>query len=81
MSLPVITDYIDSYLGKKGGLYVSDTSAHTGIFTGILVITDASVTAVGNITGLTTAAVKQNTYIPGVFTSVTLGSGTCILFK
>jgi hypothetical protein len=81
MSIPVITNLLDSYLGQKGGLYVSDTSEHTGNFTGILILTDASITAVGTVTGLTTAAVKQNVYIPGKFTSVTLASGTCILFN
>ena len=74
-----------SSLGLDGGQIISDTSETTPdagyVFTAIQVITDASITAVGNVTGLSTLSVTANNIIYGTFTSITLASGSVIAYQ
>lgn len=66
-------------MGKNGGVVIADTNAHTGTFTAILVVSEAVVTAVGDIT-ITALTVPAGIVIPGEFTSITLASGSIIAY-
>lgn len=73
-----------SSLGQNGGKYITGTGATTPdsgyFFTAIQVITDCSITAVGNITGITAASISAGTIIYGNYTSITLASGSVIAY-
>ena len=68
-----------------GAEYISDTSAHTGRFGEIVALEDsviASLTAqdwTGN--ALTAVPLKATGEICGVFTSITLTSGTVVAYR
>ena len=63
--------------GENGGLAITDTNAHTGNWNRLTVLTDAVIaTVTGNTSGLNGATVKAGTSIDGVFTAVTMTSGT-----
>lgn len=68
-----------------GAEYISDTSAHTGRFGEIVALEDsviASLTAqdwTGN--ALTAIPLKAAVEIEGVFTSITLTSGTVVAYR
>ena len=71
--------------GEYGGLYIGDTNAHAGNWMSYLALTDtvlASATAC-NVTGLPAsgATIKAGVLVSGVFTSITLTSGTGIAYK
>jgi hypothetical protein len=70
--------------GVYGGKYISTTSAITPdtgyVFFAIQVISDAVVTCIGNITGLTSISIGAGTIFYGKFTSITLTSGTVIAY-
>lgn len=72
-----INDNIGASMGNDGGAVITDTSAHTGNFTAILVVSDCVITTVGNIT-MTALSIPAGVVIPGTFTSITLTSGTVI---
>lgn len=74
-----ILDGIQNINGTNGGVVISDTEAHTGSFTSILVTSDAVITAVGNIT-ITALSVSAGVKITGSFTSITLASGSVIAY-
>ncbi len=63
--------------GEKGGIYITDTGAHTGLFDCILVHEAAVAALVSlNITGTLTAVVlPAGMAYFGKFTSITLASG------
>jgi hypothetical protein len=74
-----INSIIEEKEGKNGGIVISDTNAHAGTFTSILVTSNAVITAVGNIT-ITALTVTAGVRIPGEFTSITLASGSVIAY-
>lgn len=72
----------DEYPGAE---FISDTAAHTGRFGEIVALQDtviASLTA-KNYTGnaLTSVVLKANCELCGVFTSITLTSGSVVAYK
>lgn len=72
-------------VGNHGGVYITGTDAttpaETYVFNAIQVITDAVVTAAGNITGITAASLDAGTIIYGRYTSITLASGSVIAYQ
>lgn len=78
-AIPVAS--LNGPIADLGGLYISDTGAHTGAFCGFLATADAVATFVGNVTGATSVAVKAGVFIPGLFSSVTLASGAGIAYN
>ena len=74
-----------STIGGYGGKYVATTDATTPSsgysFIAIQVITDCSITLVGNITGITTVALPAGTIVYGRYTSLTLASGSVIAYN
>jgi hypothetical protein len=74
-----------SSLGLLGGKYIADTSAtvpETGFsFVAVQVITDAVVTLVGDITGITAVELSVGTIIYGSYSSCTLASGSVIAYN
>jgi len=71
-------------MGGYGGEFISDTNEHTPDspydYVAIQVLADAEITAVGNIDNLTSVTVSEGTIIYGIFTSITLGSGSVIAY-
>lgn len=80
MSLARQTELMEIDRGQYGGLYINDTDAHTGNFGKIQVTSNCSITTVGNIT-LTAATLPVGSIIYGIFTSITLGSGSVLAYK
>ena len=74
-----------SAIGGYGGKYIATTDATTPdsgySFIAIQVITNCSITLVGNITGITTVALSAGTIIYGRYTSCTLASGSVIAYQ
>lgn len=74
---------MDSY---PAAIIITDTSAHTGRFGKVFCLTDASATFVSpNVTknGSSTVSgitLKANNEITGVFTSITLASGSVVAY-
>ncbi len=66
---------------------ITDTSAHTGRFGKVVCLTDASATFVSpNVTknGSSTVSgitLKANNEIEGIFTSITLASGSVLAYR
>jgi hypothetical protein len=71
--------------GNSGGKYIANTDATTPetgyVFTSIYVVSNAAITTVGNITGITAVNVAAGLTIHGRFTSITLGSGAVIAYN
>ena len=71
--------------GGLGGKYIATTDATTPesgyVFCAIQVISDAVITLVGSITGITTITVLAGTTIYGRYTSCTLASGSVIAYN
>lgn len=68
---------VNNLKGERGGIYITDTAAHTGQFEAILVH-EAAVAALvsSNITGTLSAVVlPAGMVMYGNFTSITLASG------
>jgi len=74
-----------STIGGYGGKYISGTDATTPdvgfSFIAVEVISDAVITLVGNVTGITTVSVLAGTVIYGRYTSCTLASGSVIAYQ
>lgn len=72
-------------IGGYGGKYITGTDATTPSagysFIAIQVISDCSITLVGNITGITTVSLSAGTIIYGRYTSCTLASGSVIAYN
>ena len=69
--------------GEYGGRYESSTTARTGDWTEIQIVTDAIFSLItSNITSLPTAVTfSEGTRINGVFTAFTLTSGSVIAYN
>ena len=69
--------------GEKGGIYISDTSAHAGEFDSIQGLTAAVAALVSsNITGtLTAVSIPAGSIIFGNFSSITLASGSVMAYN
>lgn len=71
-------------MGGYGGDFIDDTEAHTPTspydYVAIQALETTVVTAVGNITGLTSVTVPTGSIIYGEFTSITLTSGSVIAY-
>jgi hypothetical protein len=70
---------IKASMGGFGGI-VKTTGTTTGNFCAIKALEDSIVTAIGNITDLTSTTILGGDIIPGEFTSVEVTSGTVILY-
>ena len=87
MSQARTTELLETSIGSLGGQYITDcvtdaTTPATGFkFVAIQVITDCSITLVGNITGITTTGITAGTIIYGRYTSLTLASGSVIAYN
>jgi len=85
------SDVILTSMGQKGSVLVTDTTAITGAFRTIQVITDCTFTTLtSDITknGIVTAStgadfgtLTAGTVIYGKFTAITLATGKVILYK
>jgi hypothetical protein len=68
-----------------GAEYIEDTAAHTGRFGKIVALEDTVISSLTaqNYTGnaLTSIQFKANSELIGVFTSITLTSGTVVAYK
>jgi hypothetical protein len=71
---------IKASMGGYGGI-VKTTGTTTGNFCAIKALEDSVITAVGEIEGLTSVTILGGDTIPGEFTSVTVTSGTVILYN
>lgn len=68
--------------GEAGGIFVTGAATRNGEFKAIQVLEDASFsTVVGNIEGLSGASVSAGQIIHGLFTSVTITSGTVLIYR
>lgn len=68
--------------GGNGSKYISDTSAHTGDFFAIQFLSSSVISALtGNMDGTPTETFGKGDVIYGRWSSVTLSSGTAILYK
>lgn len=73
--------YSRALLGEHGGLYINDTSAHGGDFCQITALTATVVnTSTSNISGLTSFSLSAGQSIVGVFSSITLTSGSVVAY-
>jgi hypothetical protein len=73
---------ITNQKGENGGLYIADTSAHTGIWDAIQAL-EATVADLvsSNLSGtLTSVPIPAGVTIFGQFSSITLTSGTVIAY-
>jgi hypothetical protein len=67
--------------GRLGSTFIADTVAHTGIFTELVAMTACVIAAVtGNCAGLAGKTIPAGMSVAGVFTSVTLTSGTMVAY-
>jgi hypothetical protein len=72
---------IANALGRNGGIFITDTAAHTGSFVAITAVAAAVADLVGNIDGtLTSVPIPVGTTIGGRYTSITLASGKVIAY-
>lgn len=85
MSQTRTTDILETSIGSYGGKYISDTNITTAdsgrTFIAIQVVTDAVITLVGNVSGITTVSFTSGSVIYGRYTSITLGSGAVIAYQ
>jgi len=83
-SLKNISNNSEIEQGNLGGIYEVGTGAVTPatgyVFNRIEVITEAQITLVGNITGITTITFPIGTIIHGKYTSLTVASGTVMAY-
>lgn len=64
-------------MGKNAGVVINDLNLHNGEFTALVVVAEAEVTVVGDVT-MTALTLPANFQLPFEFTSIQLGSGTVI---
>lgn len=71
-------------MGGYGGKFINDTNTHTPSapydFVAIQVLADAEITTVGNIENFSSVTVLAGTVIYGIFTSITLSSGSVVAY-
>ena len=81
MSIARQTEIAEGLIGKYGGEVIADTNAHTGTWSIISAAEDSVIaTLTGNITGATTVTLNVGGVIYGVFTGITLTSGSVIAY-
>ena len=83
-NLENISENSDGSMGNLGGQYsgaATLTPAALYNFTAVQIITDAVVSCVGNVSGLTTISLSAGVIIYGSFTSVVITSGTVIVYN
>jgi hypothetical protein len=69
-------------LGRCGSDYIADTAIHNGNYVELTAHTACVISAVtGNCTGLAGKTIPAGMSIAGVFTSITLTSGTMVAYK
>lgn len=72
-------------LGGYGGIVIDDTDEHTPTspynFIAIQVLSEAVVTAEGNIEDMESVTIPAGMTVVGEFTSITLASGTVIAYQ
>lgn len=81
MSIAKISDILMGVTGKRGGLVIDDTSAHTGNWCKVLIAEDtifAVYTATGWSGTITGVTFTKNAVIYGDITAITLTSGSCM---
>jgi N-acetylglucosamine kinase-like BadF-type ATPase len=84
MSIPKISETIQTSIGAYGGKYsgaATITPATGFVFVAVQVISDAVITLVGDITGITGVTVYAGTIIYGRYTSITIASGSVIAYN
>jgi len=83
-SLKKLSNNSEANVGTLGGIYEAGTGAVTPatgyVFNKIEVITEAQITLVGNITGITAVTFPVGTVIQGKYTSLTVASGTVMAY-
>jgi hypothetical protein len=69
--------------GEHGGLYITDTAAHTGVWDAIQALETAEATLVStNLSGtLTSVPIPAGVTIFGHFSSITLAAGIVIAYN
>jgi hypothetical protein len=73
---------IKASMGGYGVTVTSTAGTYTGIYCCIEALTECVVTAEGvNVEGITSLTLPENRSIVGDFTSITLTSGTLIMYK
>lgn len=67
--------------GQTGATVFADTSAHTGTWRRLTVLTTAAVTMILDDVLLAAITIPAGTDVFGKITSVTLGSGVVVVYK
>lgn len=69
-------------IGAQGSTYVNNTSAQSGSFKAITIVSNAVFSSItGNVSGITEATIPAGTTIYGVIKSFTLTSGSVIAYN
>ena len=82
MSLPKLTELQNTSLGNYGGVCsgaATITPATGFVFQAIQVLADCTITAVGNVSGITAKSLLAGTVVLGRYTSVTIGAGGLVI--
>ena len=76
-----LNDYAMLETGQTGALIINDTSAHVGSWRKMTVLVTAAATVI--LDGVTSASmtIPAGVDLRGRITSVTLGSGTVVVYK
>jgi hypothetical protein len=70
------------YIGAQGSTFVNGTSAQTGQWKAIQVVSNAVFSSLtGNVSGLTGATIPAGTTIYGIITAFTLSSGSVLAYN
>ena len=70
-------------MGNYGGKYstASTITPSTGyIFNAVQVLTDAALTCIGNVTGISSVTLTAGSILYGQYTSITIASGSVIAY-
>ncbi|MEN8907902.1 MAG: hypothetical protein ABF289_18275 [Clostridiales bacterium] len=82
--IDTIKSVLDETMGGEGGIYVTTATPRTPpsgkVIRVIEARTESSVTAVGNVSNITARTLEVNGKFYGKFTSVTVHTGTAILY-
>ena len=75
------TNDIKNVSMARVGSEIVSTGTYTNGYSAIQVLSDAVVTASGNCENLSSVTLPQNFILLGKFESITITSGTCVLYK
>lgn len=85
MAISKIIELLSELTNKESGVYISTstpTTPATGrYFTSVVATADSVVTLVGNISDATSVSIKAGVKITGVFTSITVTSGSVVAYQ